>query len=85
MSTVQGGKDTCGGDSGGPLVCDDEVVGVVSFGYKCAEAGYPGIYAKAPRFKDWIDRTISDYNAGNGIRPHFFALLIAIAAVCCRY
>jgi secreted trypsin-like serine protease len=45
-----GGKDSCQGDSGGPLTIDrgagfTELVGIVSFGYKCAVPGYPGVYA----------------------------------------
>jgi secreted trypsin-like serine protease len=44
------GKDSCQGDSGGPLTIDrgagyTELVGIVSFGYKCAVEGYPGVYA----------------------------------------
>ncbi len=55
-----GGYDSCQGDSGGPMVVlatDDETylqVGVVSWGYGCAEAGYPGVYSRVSYFIDWI-------------------------------
>ncbi len=44
----EGGKDSCSGDSGGPLVDEgtNVLVGIVSFGYQCALAGYPGIYTE---------------------------------------
>ena len=51
-ATAGGDKDSCSGDSGGPLTVYDHhhqyqtQVGVVSFGYKCAEADYPGVYAR---------------------------------------
>ena len=43
-----GGKDTCQGDSGGGLYEYDSklskfvVVGITSYGYGCAQPGYPG-------------------------------------------
>ena len=47
----QGGVDACQGDSGGPMIARDEAgdpvqVGIVSWGYGCARAGYPGVYAQ---------------------------------------
>lgn len=52
----------CKGDSGGPLVVDsprgDVIVGVVSYGIDCFEAG-PSVYTKVSAYTKWVRYTIS--------------------------
>ena len=56
----QGGTDTCQGDSGGPMFGTVSgvlrVVGATSFGQGCAEAGFPGVYARVgdATLREWI-------------------------------
>jgi len=60
-----GGYDSCQGDRGGPLIMtnDDgeyELIGIVSWGYGCAEAGYPGVYSKIHSRLDWFFQYIGE-------------------------
>ncbi|EAT41451.1 AAEL006919-PA [Aedes aegypti] len=49
------GQGACGGDSGGPLVCNDELVGVVSYGTRFCGIGSPDVFTRVSEFKSWID------------------------------
>lgn len=57
---IEGNKDACVGDSGGPLVLDDQLVGVISYGYGCGLAGMPGVYTNVAEVHDWITKIIKD-------------------------
>lgn len=68
-----GGEDACQGDSGGPLVTKDgsdhTLVGVVSWGYGCASAQYPGVYARITEVNGWINEQIEKYSDYDGVTP----------------
>ena len=60
QGTSSGGiVDACQGDSGGPLVCagaDGRYVlhGATSWGYGCAAAQYPGVWARISQVLPWV-------------------------------
>ena len=66
----EGGKDSCSGDSGGPLVTakqgdgttpgqNYQLIGVVSWGWGCADPRYPGVYARVTSQLTWIQSFLS--------------------------
>lgn len=65
--SLNGDKDACGGDSGGPLMHEINEdnnyrvyqIGIVSYGFRCAEPGYPGVYTRITAYIDWIQQNIN--------------------------
>jgi trypsin len=60
-----GGTDSCYGDSGGPLLDPTSGVqlGVVSWGFSCAHAVYPGVYSNVYVVREWIQQVICENTA----------------------
>lgn len=55
----QGGVDTCQGDSGGPMVAGGKLIGATSWGRGCAQAGYPGVYARIATYHSVLTTQIN--------------------------
>jgi hypothetical protein len=70
------GQDSCYGDSGGPLILvtlnrKDLLVGVVSWGFHCADPDFPGVYSRVSFDADWIDSNVCLYS--NNTAPSDFS------------
>jgi trypsin len=51
-----GGRDSCQGDSGGPIIDSAKtLIGVVSFGFGCAQPDFPGVYARTSVLLSFIN------------------------------
>ncbi|RWS17095.1 hypothetical protein B4U79_05990, partial [Dinothrombium tinctorium] len=56
-------KDLLQGDSGGPLMLQASnsryvLIGVVSWGIRCGDPAFPGIYTRVDKYIDWIKKTV---------------------------
>jgi secreted trypsin-like serine protease len=50
----EGGMDSCQGDSGGPVAsADKELVGIVSWGFGCAQRLKYGVYTRVTTVSEW--------------------------------
>jgi secreted trypsin-like serine protease len=59
----EGGLDSCQGDSGGPVMSKasgtEQLVGIVSWGFGCAEALKYGVYTRVTTVSQWASDTIA--------------------------
>ncbi|KAF5296214.1 hypothetical protein FQR65_LT10289 [Abscondita terminalis] len=68
-----GGIDTCKGDSGGPMICNNELVGLISWGIGCAAPRHPGIYMDISYYYRWIN---SDHSNSIGKCVNSFIIFV---------
>jgi len=71
---AEGEIDSCQGDSGGPLFGyapggGYSLVGIVSFGNGCAQAGFPGVYTRVASYRGWILAQLGDAEGQPGDMP----------------
>lgn len=61
--SAESSVDACQGDSGGPMVCGpaggpSTLFGVTSWGIRCGDSEYPGVYTRLSAFMKWIYRKV---------------------------
>eukprot|EP00594_Rhizosolenia_setigera_P005918 CAMPEP_0178948684 /NCGR_PEP_ID=MMETSP0789-20121207/5615_1 /TAXON_ID=3005 /ORGANISM="Rhizosolenia setigera, Strain CCMP 1694" /LENGTH=170 /DNA_ID=CAMNT_0020629089 /DNA_START=351 /DNA_END=863 /DNA_ORIENTATION=+ len=65
LCASRAGKDSCQGDSGGPLIlkgtdsASDVQIGIVSWGYGCADPDYSGVYSRVSSNTEFIECVVN--------------------------
>ena len=71
----EGGKDSCRGDSGGPLILKrdgrSQLIGLVSWGWRCARPRSPGVYTRVSEYVDWIRDNMDDSSSDLELAPEY--------------
>lgn len=52
---VKGANNSCIEDSASALMCNNEVVGILSFGYGCSDLTKPNVFTDVSKYNEWID------------------------------
>ncbi|KAI4457880.1 polyserase-related [Holotrichia oblita] len=76
------GRDSCSGDSGGPLVCNGVQIGIVSWGVRCGDLEFPGVYASVPTYVDWIRTQQRRSAASHAVMHGYVSLRINRVPAC---